>query len=293
MQLFNFIPMTIVPVMLAVTEPATAQTWQEYTYLDDSFSISFPADPLIETAIYRITDERAVKARIYVVRREEAEFKVTVADLADPAPAETAVIDHAIRMLSAGGEVKVNIPHRVNRVFGRQLSILQGDGGHSAIALFNYNGRLYQIEGKSLPTGNNATADAIRFVQSIVFTGGGSNRSPDDIRAARGACNSGSSGGASPGIVASDASTPADSARFELRCRRQQAFAALATAVNSGDLPSAQRAFSSLSDIRGGGQGWFAQVVSQIGQALQTGDLSGARQALSSLPRGRSVIREP
>jgi hypothetical protein len=93
------------------------------------------------------------------------------------------LIDHAIKMLSAGGEVKVNIPHRVNRVFGRQLSILQGDGSRTAVALFDYNGRFYQIEGKS--TGNDAGADAIRFVQSLIFTGGGSNRSGGALAARR------------------------------------------------------------------------------------------------------------
>ena len=210
------------------------------------------------------------------------------------------MIDHAIRMLSAGGQVKVNIPHRVNRVFGRQLSILQGDGSRAAVALFDYNGRLYQIEGRSLPTGNDATADAIRFVQSLIFTGGGSNRSADDVCAARGACSAAGPGGAGSGVAASGASIPPDSARPELRCRRQQTFAALVSALNSGDLPGAQRAHASLSDIQGGGQGRFAdpngpfaQAVSQIGQTLRSGDLSGAQQALSSLPRRRGGIREP
>ena len=182
MRLFTLIPVTFIPVIFAVTGPASAQNWQEYSYPDYSFRVSFPADPQIETTTYQITDDRAVEARVYAVHRKDAEFKVTVAELADPAPEETALIDHAIRMLSAGGEVKVNIPHRINRVFGRQLSILQGDGRRAAVALFDYNGRLYQIEGKSVPTG---TADAIRFVQSLIFTGGGSNRSADDIRAGR------------------------------------------------------------------------------------------------------------
>jgi hypothetical protein len=51
--------------------------------------------------------------------------------------------------------------------------------------MFDYNGRLYQIEGTSLSSGNDATADAIRFAQSAIFTGGAPNRSPDEIRAAR------------------------------------------------------------------------------------------------------------
>lgn len=288
MRLFNLI---LIPIIFAVTDPTAAQSWQEYSYLDNSFRVSFPAEPQIETTTYQIADDRAVEARIYSVRRKDAEFKVTVAKLVDPAPEEAALIDHAIGMLTAGGEVKVNLPHRVNRVFGRQLSILQGDGSRAAIALFDYNGRLYQIEGRSLPAGNGASADAIRFVQSLVFTGGGSNRSADDIRAARGACNAGAPGGAGSGAP--------DSARFELRCRRQQTFAALVSALNSGDLPGAQRAYASLSDIQGSQgrfanpNGPFAQAVSQIGQALRSGDLSGAQQALSLLPRGRGAIREP
>jgi hypothetical protein len=300
MRLFTIVPVTFIPVMFAMTGLAAAQSWQEYTYPDYSFGVSFPAEPQIETATYQITDDRAVEARVYAVHRKDAEFKVTVAELADPPPEETAVIDHAIKTLSAGGEVKVNISHRVNRVFGRQLSILQGDGAHAAVALFDYNGRFYQIEGKSLPTGTNATADAIRFVQSLIFTGGGSNRSADDIRAARGACNPVGAGGAGSGVAGSGASIPPDNARLVLRCRRQQTFAALVSALNSGDLGGAQRAYTSLSDIQGSSEGRFAnpngpfaQAVSQIGEALQSGDLSRAQQALSSLPRGRGGTREP
>jgi hypothetical protein len=68
-------------------------------------------------------------------------------------------------MMSAGGEVQVNTPDRVNWVYGRQLSIAGPDGIRSMVAVFDYNGRLYQIEGKALPTGNDATADANRFMQ--------------------------------------------------------------------------------------------------------------------------------
>jgi hypothetical protein len=237
-----------------------------------------------------------VEARVYAVRRKNTEFKVTVAELADPSPEETAVIDHAIKTLSAGGEVKVNIPHRINRVFGRQLSILQGDGSRAAVALFDYNGRFYQIEGKS--TGNDAAADAIRFVQSLIFIGGGSNRSADDIRAARGACSRVGPGSTSPSAATSGPSIPPDNARLELRCRRQQTFAALVSALKSGDLGGAQSAYASLSEIQDSRRfanpnGTFAQAMSQIGQALRSGDLSAAQQALSSLPRRRGAIREP
>jgi hypothetical protein len=194
---------------------------------------------------------------------------------------ETAVIDHAIKTISEGGEVKVNIPHRINRVYGRQLSIVGRDGIRSMVALFDYNGRLYRIEGQALPTGNDATADAIRFVQSLIFTGGGSNRSAEEIRAAQAAC----SGPGGPG----GAAVAGDGRRFEIRCRRQQSLVALVSSLNSGDLSGAQQAYSSLGQFQrfGNPNGPFAHAMSEIGKALQSGDLPAAQQALSSLERGR------
>jgi hypothetical protein len=197
--------------------PAAAQNWQEYSYPNYSFTVAFPAEPQIETTTYQVADGRSVEAHVFTVRQDNSVFTVTIAELADTGMEESAVIDHAIKTLSDGGEVKVNIPHRINRVYGRQLSILGADGSHSSVAVFDYNGRLYQIEGKSLSTGNDATADAIRFAQSLIFTGGGSNRSPDEIRAARAACR----GAGAPEIAGvPGAAVPDEGRRFERRCRR-------------------------------------------------------------------------
>jgi hypothetical protein len=196
---------------------AAAQNWQEYSYPDYSFRVTFPADPQIEATTYRIADDRSVEAHIYSVHQDNAEFKVTVAELANAGLEEGAVIDHAIKAMSEGGEVKVNIPHRINRVYGRQLSILGVDRSRSTVAVFDYNGRLYQIEGKSLSTGNDATADAIRFAQSLIFTGGGSNRSPEEIQAARAACRD----ARAPETAGVPGAAIPDAARHgERRCRR-------------------------------------------------------------------------
>jgi hypothetical protein len=282
--------------------PAMAQSWQEYSYPDQSFNVSFPAAPRIETTTFKVADDRAVEAHVYAVRRNDAEFKVTVAEIGTPVLEEKAVVDHAIKALSEGGEVKVNIPHRINRVFGRQFSVLQGDGSRTSAAVFDFNGRLYQIEGKSLSTGD-ASADAIRFVQSLSFTGGGSNRSADEQRAAgggRGACAGaggragGGPGSAGPGgAAAAGDAAPDERRRFEIRCRRQQAFAALTSSLNAGDLSGAQQAWSSLGEFQqfGNQNGPFAQAAGQIGQALQNGDLAAAKQALASL-RGRGGDRQ-
>ena len=169
--------------------PAAAQNWQEYSYPAYSFTVAFPAAPQVETATYQVADGRAVEAHIYSVRQNDSVLKVTVAELGNTSLDENAVIEHAIKALSEGGEVKINIPHRVYQVYGRQLSIAGADGSRSTVALFDFNGRFYQVEGKVLPGGN--PLDMLRFQQSLVFTGGGSNRSADAIRAIREGCRAG------------------------------------------------------------------------------------------------------
>ena len=162
--------MHLIAFFLAVfvaSPPAAAQSWQEYTYPNYSFGVAFPADPKIETTSYQASDGRSVEARVYSVAQDNAVFRMTVADL-DTEMEDAAVIDHAVKTLSQGGEIKVDIPHRIYRVYGRQLSIVGADGSYSSIAVFYYKRRLYHIEGKALVADNGA--DALRFQQSLTFT---------------------------------------------------------------------------------------------------------------------------
>jgi hypothetical protein len=111
---------------------------------------------------------------------------MTIADLANTGLNEKAVIDHAIKRLSQGGTVKVNVPARIYQVYGRQLTVEGNDGSRSMVAMFDIMGWLYQIEAKTLPGGNEF--ELTRFQQSLVFERGISNRSPQELRAIREAC---------------------------------------------------------------------------------------------------------
>src|SRR5580700_10767275 len=145
----------IVLAATAVSSPAAAQNWQEYSYPEYAFTVAFPTKPQIETTTYQAANGRSVAAHVYSVRQNNELFKVTVADLANTGLDETAVIDHAIKVLSEGGEVKFNIPQRIYRVYGRSVGVQRGDGSRSTISVFDHKGRLYQIEAKALPGGDD------------------------------------------------------------------------------------------------------------------------------------------
>jgi len=183
--------MRLIPfVMIAsvIGGSAAAQGWQEYSNKDYSFTVMLPASPQVETTTYQVADGRTVPAHVFTARQDKSLFKVTVAELGNTGLPENAVIDYAVKTLSAGGEVKVNFPHRIYQVYGRQLSIAGKDGSHSTIALFDSNGRLYQIEAKVLAGGNDT--DLIRFQQSLIFDRDKiKNRDDDTIKRIKEACS--------------------------------------------------------------------------------------------------------
>jgi hypothetical protein len=131
-----------------------------------------------------------VPAQVYSVRQGDVIFRMTVAELAGTKLEESAIIDHAIRTLSQGATVRLNIPARIYQVYGRQLTVQGEDGSRSMVQLFDYKNRFYQIEAKALPGQNVSSphADVVRFHQSLTFTEGGSNRSDDAIRAIHEVC---------------------------------------------------------------------------------------------------------
>ena len=199
--------------ILVVGTAAQAEGWKEYAYPTYSFGVAFPAEPKVETTTYAAPDGRTAEAHVFSVTENDAAFKMTVVEL--PGMEENAVIDHAIKTLAQGAEIKLDIPARVARVFGRQLSIAGADGTRSSVAIFYHMGRLYQIEGKAI-SGNEAPSYAIRFQQSLIFTGGETNR-PDIVREARRNCRNAADSSAPGAAVAADGAQP----QIDERCRRR------------------------------------------------------------------------
>ena len=183
-------PIAFVLATFLASAPAAAQGWEEYSYPDYAFSVAFPANPQVDTTTYQIADNRSVPARIYSVRQANVVFSMMLAELKGTNLEESAVVGHAIKTLSQSATVRLNIPARIYRVYGRQLTLEGADGSRSMVQLFDHNDRLYQIEAKALPDQNvsNPQSDMVRFHQSLDFTDGGSNRSDEAVRAIREIC---------------------------------------------------------------------------------------------------------
>ena len=178
--------MRLVGLILAtvlIAGSAAAQGWREYTYPDFGFSLHFPNDPKIEDTTYMTASGVSVPARIYSLNQDSSAYRMIVADFSRRTNLnDRQVIDLAIKTLAQEAEVKLDIPARVSRVFGRQLSLLGKDGSRSSVALFYYQRRLYQIQGTVLPANSDpASGEAIRFQQSLRFTNDASRGFNNDV----------------------------------------------------------------------------------------------------------------
>ena len=152
---------------LVVSGPAAAE-WKEFNSVSEGFGVVFPTDPDVEeVAMFEVVPGKMVAARIYSARHDNALLKMTVVDGRDAGLQEAPVIDGALKRLTQGGELKINIPHRIYRIYGRQLSVARPDGSLTTAAVFFANDRLYQIESAKFAGGSET--DAIRFHQSLTF----------------------------------------------------------------------------------------------------------------------------
>jgi hypothetical protein len=165
----------IVAIVLAVwLMPVTAATeeWKVYPFPDAGFAIQFPAPPSVEKSTFKTPAGASLPMTRYVVRQDRGVYTLNVVDYSTASADANSTIAEAEKSFGASGKVTVAIDARVNRSFGRELSVNGSDGRRSAVALFFVNKHLYELIGESLPPNAiEKSGDAIRFQESLQFIG--------------------------------------------------------------------------------------------------------------------------
>jgi hypothetical protein len=159
-----------VVALFLVSCPTAAKDWMEYAYPDHSFTVAFPAEPRIEPTTYQTADGRTFAARTYSVALEGSLFKMTVVELPETHTNGDALVSHAVKTLTDGSQIKLDIPHRIRSTYGRQLAVARSDGRFTYVAVFFHKQRLYQLEGIAAAAGGDADVDAMIFHQSLDLT---------------------------------------------------------------------------------------------------------------------------
>jgi len=151
---------------------AVAQEWKVYPYPDAGFAVQFPVPPVVEKSTFRTVAGMSLPMTRYVARQTQIIYTLDIVDFSSTNADGTGTIAETEKSFGASGKVTVAIDARVNREFGRELSVSDADGSRSTIAIFFANKHLYILDGKSLPPDAIAkSGDAIRFQESLQFIG--------------------------------------------------------------------------------------------------------------------------
>ncbi len=150
---------------------AAAQGWQRFADSEAGFAAQFPAAPVKSASTVRL-DAGAAAATTWSVKSPDIVYSMTVADLSKLNLADDAALEQAVKAATTQGEIKVDVTERINRQYGRQISLAGKDGSRSTLSIFVIGGKLYQLEAKALPPDvQTGSAKASRFHQSLEFIG--------------------------------------------------------------------------------------------------------------------------
>ena len=150
---------------------AVAQEWKTYSYPEPGFAIQFPA-PSVEQSTFRTAAGVALPMTRYAVRQDRSIYTLTVVDYSTTNANDNSTIAAAEKSFGVSGKVTVAIDARVNRSFGRELSVTGTNGSRSAVAIFFVNKHLYTLVGEALPPNAiERSGDSIRFQESLQFIG--------------------------------------------------------------------------------------------------------------------------
>jgi hypothetical protein len=164
--------------LAATSAPATA-AWRGYISHPLGFAFAAPGELKVEKGTYRGAVAGARDTVIYRFTDDDIEYKAVVIDVSDKANDAATLLGEAEYNFQDGKKVLMDTFGRVDRQFGRKLTVdLPNNAGRASSAFYFINGRIVWLQATVLPAnGDYDTPEMGRFVDSITFF---TVRAPDD-----------------------------------------------------------------------------------------------------------------
>lgn len=163
-------PLVSTVLILALSGPAAAQDWVEYTSKDDLFIVNFPGEPTIREIPYPTEFGITLRARVYSVEDRGSRYSVTVVDYSDAEQLHTeragncrgypntctnraandlrGALDYAVaQLLQRDAKVTYYGFGDTDRIEGRRVQLLNPDQSRTFAAVYMHDYRLYILEG--------------------------------------------------------------------------------------------------------------------------------------------------
>ena len=162
---------TLAGVALAtMTAPAMA-AWRGYISHPLGFAFAAPGELKVEKGTYRGDVAGTHDTLVYRFADDNIEYKVVVIDMGDKANDAATLLGEAEYLFQENKKVLMDTFGRVDRQYGRKLTIdLPDNAGRTTAAFYFINGRIISLQATVLPAnGDYDSPETARFVDSISF----------------------------------------------------------------------------------------------------------------------------
>jgi hypothetical protein len=178
MRLTALVAGALATLVVALAAPASA-AWRSYISHPLGFAFAAPGELKIEKGSYRGAVAGARETTVYHFADDDIEYRAEVIDMTGTADNAATLLGEAEYLFQDGKTVLMDVFGRVDRQYGRKLTIdLPNNGGRTSAAFWFINGRIISLQATVLPAnGDYDTPDMARFVDSITFF---TVRAPDE-----------------------------------------------------------------------------------------------------------------
>jgi hypothetical protein len=151
--------------------PAMAAAWHGYISHPLGFAFAAPGALKVETGTYRSAVVGERPTLVYRFIDDNIEYKAVVIDLRDAADNAATLLGEAEYQFQDERKVRMDAFGRVDRQYGRRLSIdLPANGGRAMASFYFINGRIISLQATVLPAnGDYDSPEMGRFIDSLTF----------------------------------------------------------------------------------------------------------------------------
>jgi hypothetical protein len=164
------LPVSAVAALMALTAPASA-AWQGHISHTFGFAFAAPGELKMEKSSYKGAIAGTRDAIVYSTVDDNIEYKAIVIDTTAVANQSATLLGEAEYIFQDGQKLLMDAFARVDRHYGRKLSVdLKNNGGRKIAAFYFINGRIISLQATVLPAnGDYDNPELARFVDSITF----------------------------------------------------------------------------------------------------------------------------
>jgi hypothetical protein len=162
---------TLVGAALATMIAPAMAAWRGYISHPLGFAFAAPGEVKVEKGTYRGAVAGQRDTVVYRFVDDDIEYKAVVIDMGDKANDAATLLGEAEYAFQDGKKVLMDTFGRLDRQFGRKLTIdLPNNAGRATAAFYFINGRIVSLQATVLPAnGDYDTPEMARFVDSVTF----------------------------------------------------------------------------------------------------------------------------